>query len=105
MSLKKQTSLAHVRHFGASCSSNRPQISSSALADFLPRFRKMVPRHSRIERPSNHTEILIGRTLAFSVHPNAAWRVLPASGRLWMVCGYFATAYLTVLSGLFLLSY
>jgi hypothetical protein len=47
-------------------------------------------------------EILIGRALAMSVHPTAAWRRSSTSRRDLLVLGYFATAYVTVLGALLL---
>jgi hypothetical protein len=44
--------------------------------------------------------ILAGRLLAVCVHPQAAWRVLPASGRLVLTTAYFGAAYVTVLVAL-----
>jgi hypothetical protein len=46
-------------------------------------------------------DIVIGRTLACCVHPSAAWRRLPGSGRAMVVGSYFAASYLTVLIVLF----
>ena len=64
----------------------------------------MTPRTRPVpqERPSNRFEILVGRSLAMSVHPKVAWRVLTPSRRALMILGYFAVSYLTVLSGLLL---
>jgi hypothetical protein len=42
-------------------------------------------------------EVVIGRWLALCAHPFAAWRVLPASGRLLMLASYFASSYAAVL--------
>lgn len=62
----------------------------------------MAPHPSPQQRPINRVEIMIGRSLAMSVHPIVAWRLLPPSRRALMVLGYFAVSYLTVLSGLLL---
>jgi hypothetical protein len=43
-------------------------------------------------------EILIGRSLAFCLHPSAAWRRLPATGRVLLVAAYFSGSYVTVLA-------
>jgi len=42
-------------------------------------------------------EVLIGRSLAFFVHPAAAWRRLSLPGRAGLVGAYFSAAYLVVL--------
>jgi hypothetical protein len=34
-------------------------------------------------------EVIAGRALAFCVHPHAAWRRLPATGRALLVAAYF----------------
>jgi hypothetical protein len=49
------------------------------------------------------TEILAGRLLAVCVHPLAAWRVLPWSGRLVLAAAYFGAAYLGALAILMIL--
>ena len=46
-------------------------------------------------------EALLGRWVACCVHPYAAWRVLPGSGRAWLLFTYFGAAYVTVLGVLF----
>jgi hypothetical protein len=45
-------------------------------------------------------DIVIGRTLACCVHPAAAWRRLPASGKALILATYFAVSYLGVLTAL-----
>ena len=45
-------------------------------------------------------EIVFGRLLAICVHPQAAWRKLPISGRLVLAATYFGAAYVAVLSAL-----
>jgi hypothetical protein len=45
-------------------------------------------------------EILIGRSLAFCLHPSAAWRVLPPARRALLVGAYFGAAYVGVLVAL-----
>ena len=62
------------------------------LATFLPRTQTMTP------------EVVIGRWLAFCVHPTAAWRRLPLSGRCLMAASYAAASYAAGLSMLLLLS-
>ena len=42
-------------------------------------------------------ELLLGRSLAFCLHPSAAWPVLPQSGRVLMLAAYFGAAYVGVL--------
>jgi hypothetical protein len=48
-------------------------------------------------------EILLGRSLAFCVHPYAAWDRLPLRGRALLVGAYFGTGYTVVLFLLFAL--
>ncbi len=45
-------------------------------------------------------EILFGRLLAVCVHPQAAWRRLPLTGRLLLMAVYFGAAYVSVLGAL-----
>ena len=40
---------------------------------------------------------VIGRLLAYGLHPCAAWRRLPASGRAWLVAAYVSASYVAVL--------
>ena len=47
-------------------------------------------------------ETLIGRSLAVSVHPVRAWRVLRPSGRIGLVLGYGGLSYVGVLTALLL---
>ena len=42
--------------------------------------------------------VVIGRSLACCLHPWAAWRRLPASGRAWLVAAYVSASYVTVLA-------
>jgi hypothetical protein len=46
-------------------------------------------------------DVVIGRMLACCVHPTAAWRRLPASGRAMVIVTYFAASYVGVLTVLF----
>ena len=48
------------------------------------------------------TERVIGRALAFCVHPYASWRRLPASGRACLVAAYVAIGYVTTIGLLFI---
>jgi hypothetical protein len=48
-------------------------------------------------------DLLIGRALAWCVHPTAAWRRLPARGRVLLVAAYVGASYTTVLTLLFAL--
>ncbi len=50
--------------------------------------------------PAGGMSILAARLLAVCVHPLAAWRVLPVSGKVVMATTYFSAAYLTVLVAL-----
>ena len=47
-------------------------------------------------------DVVIGRALAFSVHPSASWRRLPASGRVLLIAAYVSASYVTVLTLLFI---
>jgi len=47
-------------------------------------------------------DLLIGRALAWCVHPVAAWQRLPARGRVLLVAAYVSASYTTVLSLLFI---
>jgi hypothetical protein len=47
-------------------------------------------------------EVLIGRGLALCVHPTAAWRVLPKSGRLLVIAAYTCAGYVASLAVLLL---
>jgi hypothetical protein len=47
-------------------------------------------------------ELLIGRGLAFCLHPTAAWRVLSRPRRALVVAAYVAFGYVAVLSALVL---
>jgi hypothetical protein len=49
-------------------------------------------------------EVLIGRSLALCVHPQAAWRSQSAAGRWLLALAYAITGYAIVLSALFSLS-
>jgi len=55
---------------------------------------------SQIQRP----EVLIGRSLAMCVHPQAAWRLNSAAARWLLVLAYGITGYGIVLGALFSLS-
>jgi len=46
-------------------------------------------------------EVGIGRSLAFCVHPVAAWRVLSPPRRALIAGAYFAAGYLAILAALF----
>jgi hypothetical protein len=46
-------------------------------------------------------DLLIGRALAWCVHPVAAWQRLPARGRVLLVAAYVSASYATVLTLLF----
>jgi hypothetical protein len=48
-------------------------------------------------------EIVIGRVLAFCIHPVAAWRVLTPPGRALVIGAYFVVSYVAVLTALALL--
>ncbi len=43
-------------------------------------------------------ELLIGRGLAFCVHPMAAWRVLSTPGRAFVISAYAVGGYVAVLA-------
>jgi hypothetical protein len=48
-------------------------------------------------------EVLIGRSLAFCLHPAAAWRLMSPASRAVLVAIYFAAGYLGALGALLLL--
>jgi hypothetical protein len=52
-----------------------------------------------VSRPSSKVEVVIGRSLAACVHPEAAWRT-GMKGRLPVVVGYFFISYLLILVSL-----
>ena len=43
-------------------------------------------------------DVVLGRTLACCVHPYAAWRRLPASGRFVLIAAYAGVSYVAVLA-------
>jgi len=49
-------------------------------------------------------EILLGRGLAWCVHPRAAWRVLTRSGRAFVICAYAAGGFVMTMTALLLFS-
>jgi hypothetical protein len=48
-------------------------------------------------------DILIGRGLAFCLHPQAAWRVLPRGGRAMVIAAYVGVGFVATLATLMLL--
>ena len=60
-------------------------IRGPCVAMFLRHVRRMS------------VDLLIGRGLAFCVHPTAAWRVLSTRGRAFVVAAYAGAAYVAVL--------
>ena len=50
-------------------------------------------------RSSSKLEVLIGRSLAACVHPQAAWR-LGTNGRVPVILGYVLAGYLLILATL-----
>src|SRR5262245_51065789 len=86
------------------------------LGDFVPlarRLRAALLRIFRAERripgwsPSCPSvampyEVVMGRALAFYVHPVAAWRRLPTSHRALLLAAYASAGYLIVLAALFI---
>jgi hypothetical protein len=48
---------------------------------------------------SSKLEVLIGRSLAACVHPQAAWRV-GLKGRIPLLLGYFLAGYVVIFVGL-----
>ena len=75
-------------------------FASVALAARLPFDLGMKIRFALPDRPSTRAEIMIGRSLALSLHPSIAWRLLPPAQRRLMVFAYFAFAYVAVLAAL-----
>jgi hypothetical protein len=57
---------------------------------------------SCVHRGSMSLELLIGRGLALCAHPLAAWRVLSAPGRAFVISAYAVGGYVTVLAALLL---
>jgi len=55
-------------------------------------------------QPSRWIEIAIGWSLAACLHPIAAWRVFSARGRVLIAMGYFAGAYVAVLTAMLILA-
>jgi hypothetical protein len=53
---------------------------------------------------SMRLEVLVGRSLAVSVHPFAAWRSSLRFARLLLLGSYFAAGYGAVLAGLLFFS-
>jgi hypothetical protein len=43
-------------------------------------------------------ELIIGRSVAFCVHPHAAWRRLSSTGRTLLVAAYCGASYTIVLA-------
>jgi hypothetical protein len=56
-----------------------------------------------IQRPSTRFETFVGRALAVSIHPVAAWRTRSRRDVAVLVGAYFAAGYLAILATLFLL--
>jgi hypothetical protein len=48
-------------------------------------------------------DILIGRGLAFCLHPQAAWRVLPRGGRVMVIAAYAVAGFVATYATLMLL--
>jgi hypothetical protein len=46
-------------------------------------------------------DVLLGRSLAFCLHPYAAWHRLPSRGRALLACAYFGFGYALTLMLLF----
>jgi hypothetical protein len=47
-------------------------------------------------------ELIIGRGIAYCLHPQKAWRVLTKSGRLMVVCAYAGAAFTATMAVLLL---
>ena len=45
-------------------------------------------------------DVVLGRSLAYAVHPAAAWRRLQPAGRVALVAAYFAASYACALVAL-----
>ena len=74
--------------FRADVRANARKPAHRIVAAFLPIARFMT------------LEASIGRALAVSLHPVLAWKILPRSGRIAVVLGYFGAAYVSVLIAL-----
>jgi hypothetical protein len=65
-------------------------------------FSRAVCGDVLASRAAMSVDLLIGRGLAFCVHPTAAWRVLSTPGRAFVVAAYAGAAYVAVLGALLL---
>lgn len=56
------------------------------------------------DRPATRLEVKIGRSVATCVHPLVSWRLTARRHRVryFIVAGYFAAGYMTVLAALVL---
>jgi len=48
-------------------------------------------------------EVVLGRSLAYAIHPSAAWRHLQPAGRAALVAAYFGASYAGALVALFVM--
>ena len=60
-----------------------------------------MSRSDQLPQPAG-LEIVVGRTLAFCVHPLTAWPILSRSWRLLILTAYAAVGFVVVLSALVL---
>ena len=60
--------------------------------------RTISDRNCSCGRDGVTLDVLLGRGLAFCVHPYAAWRRLTAAGRALLVFAYFGAGYGAVLA-------
>jgi hypothetical protein len=59
---------------------------------------------STVISPGTRIEVLIGRSLAMSLHPYAAWRTHSTAARLFILFAYAAASY-AVMLGVLLISF
>ena len=102
MSRGRQKTFATSWYFEASQTRIARLRAGTRVAVFLRRATPMP--HPACDRPSTRAEILIGRALALSMHPIAAWHLSTVRTRALIVLGYFAASYVTVSGALQLFS-
>jgi hypothetical protein len=56
-----------------------------------------------LSKPMMSVEVALGRSLAYAVHPSAAWRRLRPAGKAALVAAYFGISYAGALVALFVM--